>query len=183
MINLRLSQQLLLLLIKSFDEEVPQGYLGRTAIQKLVYISRQIGIPFPYKFEIYFYGPYSERLSYDIEDFLLFDLIRDTSRDPSRYSKYELTELGNNLVQQIEKEIPDEIKEKLKLIAKAFGPLEPETLELITTVHFLASGLKAKGKEINEDDVINKVVGIKGKKFTREQISKVFDALREIGLV
>ena len=38
--------------VKSFDSLKPSGYLGRTALQKLVYFCKAVGVPIPCSFEM-----------------------------------------------------------------------------------------------------------------------------------
>ena len=40
-----------------------KGYLGRTALQKIVYFLQISGVPMRYRFDIYHYGPYCDRIT------------------------------------------------------------------------------------------------------------------------
>jgi uncharacterized protein len=78
-------------IIRSYQQQVGgRHYLGRTAVQKLVYFAKTIGIPIPYLFEIYTYGPYSDSVTFSIESMLADDVLKDISNAPHKYSNYRL---------------------------------------------------------------------------------------------
>jgi uncharacterized protein YwgA len=55
-------------IIGSYQKYVGERhYLGRTAIQKLVYFSKTLGVPIPCSFEIYTYGPYSDSITFAVD--------------------------------------------------------------------------------------------------------------------
>lgn len=47
-------------IVRSFSEAHPKGQLGRTAMQKITYFVKVVGVPLPFRFGIYTYGPYSD---------------------------------------------------------------------------------------------------------------------------
>ena len=51
-------------IVRSFEKQHKHGYLGRTALQKLAYFSKELGVPVPCSFEIYTYGPYSDAVTF-----------------------------------------------------------------------------------------------------------------------
>ena len=55
------------------------GYLGRTALQKIVYFLQIAGVPMRYAFDIYHYGPYCDRVSRDVELLLADGVLKDAS--------------------------------------------------------------------------------------------------------
>jgi uncharacterized protein YwgA len=56
-------------IIRSYEKHVGgRHYLGRTAIQKLVYFAKTLGVPIPSSFEIYTYGPYSDSVAFSEVD-------------------------------------------------------------------------------------------------------------------
>jgi uncharacterized protein YwgA len=55
----KIADALLAYLIKSFNEAGDRT-LGRTILQKLCYFAKASGVPLPFRFEIYHYGPFSQ---------------------------------------------------------------------------------------------------------------------------
>jgi uncharacterized protein YwgA len=47
-------------------ESGDNGYLGRTALQKILYFLQTSGVPMRYRFDIYHYGPYCDRITRDV---------------------------------------------------------------------------------------------------------------------
>ena len=43
------------------------GFLGRTAIQKIVYFLQVLGVPMRYRFEVFHYGPFCITILGDLE--------------------------------------------------------------------------------------------------------------------
>src|SRR5437899_967966 len=76
-------------IVRSFQEHHKNHYLGRTALQKLAYFCKALGLPIPCRFEIYTYGPYSETITFTVESLVADDVLSDASRD-QKYSNYRL---------------------------------------------------------------------------------------------
>ena len=68
-------------IVRSFEKQSKSGYLGRTALQKLAYFSKELGVPIPCSFEIYTYGPYSDAITFDVDSLLADDVLVDESND------------------------------------------------------------------------------------------------------
>jgi uncharacterized protein YwgA len=79
----KIADALLAYLIKSFNEAGDRT-LGRTILQKLCYFAKASGVPLPFRFEIYHYGPFSQEIFYRTEDLLLDGVIEDRSSDRGR---------------------------------------------------------------------------------------------------
>ncbi len=56
-------------------------YLGRTAVQKLVYFAKALGVPAPCSFEIHTYGPYSYAVTFSVDSMLADDVLKDVSKE------------------------------------------------------------------------------------------------------
>src|SRR5713226_6861666 len=74
------------------------GYLGRTAIQKIVYFLQVLNVPMRYRFEVFHYGPFCSTILGDLEWLMADDVIADISPDPGKYSKYAPGPACNELV-------------------------------------------------------------------------------------
>src|SRR6516162_81045 len=64
------------------------GYLGRTAIQKVVYFLQVLGVPMRYRFEVFHYGPFCNAILGDLEWLIADEVITDSSQDTQKYSRY-----------------------------------------------------------------------------------------------
>lgn len=169
--------------VRAFQKTHHDGYLGRTAMQKLIYFSQSIGVPIPCSFEIYNYGPYSDEVTFSVEALLADNALRDASLNSSRYSKYELVD--NDL------DFPDDIKEKvhryrpqIEKVVRVLGNFEPQQLELIATLHFIARKLASLEKSSpSKAQVLDNFAGVKRDKFKRGEVEAWYDALQAAGLV
>src|ERR1022692_4227645 len=87
-------------IIRSYQQHVGgRHYLGRTAIQKLVYFAKTLGVPIPSSFEIYTYGPYSDAVTFSVDSMLADDVLKDVSKVPQKYSNYRLGDSANKLLE------------------------------------------------------------------------------------
>jgi uncharacterized protein len=122
--------------VRSFQKYFPNGFLGRTAVQKLVYFARAAGVPLPCSFEIYNYGPYSDQVTFAVDGLLADEVLADTSTNCSRYSNYRLANDKFHFPQQLEKKVAAH-KGQIERVVKHLGGFRPEQLELIATLHFV----------------------------------------------
>src|ERR1700757_3431736 len=76
-----------------------KGYLGRTALQKILYFLQLSGVPMRYRFDIYHYGPYCDRVSRDVELLVADGVLKDISSNPDKYSNYRPAEAAEELLQ------------------------------------------------------------------------------------
>src|SRR5580704_17837514 len=82
-----------------------QGYLGRTALQKILYFLQISGVPMRYRFDIYHYGPYCDRISRDVEWLLADGVLKDVSSNPDKYSNYHTSDAAGELIQKHKAEL------------------------------------------------------------------------------
>lgn len=169
--------------VRSFQKHHPTGFLGRTAIQKLVYFGRSTGVPIPCSFEIYNYGPYSDQVTFTVDGLLADEVLADTSTNSSKYSNYRLRKTNVAFPSSIEKKV-ESYRQQIDTVVKNLGSFRPEQLELIATVHFVHHRLESiSGKKPAKAAVFSEFHRIKGDKFSREDVSAWYDALRRSGLV
>ena len=64
------------------------GFVGRTAVQKMMYFLKATGVPMTYRFDIYHYGPFCEEILRDVEWLIADGVITDLSDKPEKYSNY-----------------------------------------------------------------------------------------------
>jgi uncharacterized protein YwgA len=169
-------------IVRSFEENYPRGYLGRTAIQKLAYFAKAIGVPIPCSFDIYTYGPYSDTVTFSMESLMADDVVVDRSSKPD-YSSYRLGENAAELLHAFDGEIGPHTS-AIDQVVRALGGFKPQALELIATLHFIAKRQRQiRRKEPSKPEVINEFKTIKSDKFGHEEISAWYDALKKAGLI
>lgn len=155
--------------VKSFNSLKPSGYLGRTALQKLVYFCKAVGVPIPCSFEIYNFGPYSEEVTRSATALLADEALQDLSTKGT-YSSYTVGANAN----EFSKEFLDDVakyKPNIDSIVQVLGPCNPATLELVATLHFVNARQKGiSGSRPAEESAKQEFRSIKGSKFTEEDI-------------
>jgi uncharacterized protein YwgA len=168
--------------VRAFEKFYPNGFLGRTAIQKLTYFARAMGVPIPCSFEIYNYGPYSDQVAFTVDGLLADDVLRDMSPNSSKYSNYRLASDGIAFPQELAKQVAL-FEPQIAGVVKNLGNFRPEQLELIATLHFVHHRQAALGKRPTQSSVIAEFYRIKGDKFDRSDVMSWYDALKRAGLV
>ena len=170
-------------LVRAFQTYFPNGFLGRTAMQKLTYFARATGVPVPCSFEIYNYGPYSDQLTFAVDGLLADEILVDTSPNSSKYSNYRLARDGALFPQGLEKKVAP-YRDQIKSVVKNLGNFRPEQLELIGTLHFVHHRLESlHRKKPSQSAVISEFAKVKGNKFTKGEVTAWYCALRNAGLV
>src|SRR5215469_313767 len=151
--------------VRSFQKQHMCGYLGRTALQKLVYFSIAIGAPVPCSFEIYNYGPYSDDITTSVSKLLADEAIEDVSPSPAKYSSYRLGPNSESFSSSITKVVEIHMP-KIDAVVGALGSSSPTTLELIATLHFVNAEMAGiLGARPSQHQVIDRFKSIKGDKF------------------
>jgi uncharacterized protein len=168
--------------VRAFERFYPNGFLGRTAMQKLTYFARATGVPIPCSFEIYNYGPYSDQVAFAVDGLLADDVLRDTSPNSSKYSNYRLTSQTISFPQALQKQVAP-FAAQIDLVVKNLGNFRPEQLELIATLHFVHHRQVALGRGPTRSSVIAEFYRIKGDKFDKDEIVSWYDALKRAGLI
>ncbi|MBI3412019.1 MAG: hypothetical protein HY040_27120 [Planctomycetes bacterium] len=171
-------------IVRSYEENVGgRHYLGRTAVQKVVYFAKVLGVPIPCSFEIYTYGPYSDAVTFCVDSLLADDVLEDTSKDPQSYSNYRLGENADEILNAYRRLI-DPHREKIDTVVQSLGSFKPQELELIATLHFIHHRLKQIWrKEPSRDQGLAEFYRVKKDKFSPEEISSWYGALRNARLV
>lgn len=170
-------------IVRSYAEKVAeQHYLGRTAMQKLAYFAKALGVPIPCSFEIYTYGPYSESVTSSVESLLADDVLTDIS-NKTHYSNYRL---GANAAELLEKynNLIEPNQAVIDAVVRCLGIFEPPQLELIATLHFIHLRLKQILQTKPEKaQVFDEFRRIKGEKFSEVEIESFYNALENAGLI
>lgn len=169
-------------IVQSFERHHPHAYLGRTAVQKLTYFSKVVGVPIPCSFNIYTYGPYSDAVTFSMDSLIADEVVVDQSAKPD-YSNYRLGPNAQLLLSEFQSELRPHA-DAIDRVVKALGEFKPKDLELIATIHFIAKRQYQIGRRAPEkNDVIREFKDVKGDKFRYEDISNWYDALRKAQLI
>jgi uncharacterized protein YwgA len=169
-------------IVRSFEKNHPRGYLGRTAVQKLAYFSKAMGVPIPCSFDIYTYGPYSDAVTFSMDSLLADEVVRDRSPKPN-YSNYGLGENAAELLSAFDRELEPHI-ETIDRVVTALGGFKPQELELIATLHFIARRQhQIRSGNANKREIVREFMAIKGDRFGAQEISSWYDALQSAGLI
>ncbi len=177
-------QALLVMVVKQANHlNPPNAMLGRTTIQKLMYFLSVTGVPMRYKFDIHHYGPYCDDISRDVEWLCADGVLRDEAQT-SNYSKYVLGPQAQAILSKWEKNIRP-VESKIRRIVSTLLPLGIKNQELVATLHYLYRQLRVLKKKggPSEKAVIEQFMQLKGERFTKEEVSKTYNAMVSAGLV
>ena len=158
-------------IVKSFEEYHSSGNLGRTAMQKLAYFSKVLGVPIPCSFGIYTYGPYSDTITFSMESLLADEVMQDRSTN-SGYSNYRTGKNSAELLDAYSHDIEPYL-ETIDSVVKFLGGFGANNLELIATLHFVARRQKVRTGKLDKTAVIAEFKSIKKDKFSDEEIDLV----------
>lgn len=158
------------------------GYLGRTAIQKIVYFLQVLNVPMRYRFDVHHYGPFCDTILGDTEWLMADEVINDRSPNPEKYSKFTPGPACDELIAMYSAKLK-EYEETVKNTVKALLPLQPDHLELIATLDYAFREVKATlGKKLTKKKVIARFREFKGDKFKQKEIEDTYDRLESAGL-
>ena len=170
-------------IVRSFQQHYPNGFLGRTAMQKLAYFSKTTGVPIPCSFEIYNYGPYSDQVTFAVDSLLADEVLLDTSENSDRYSNYRLVTQSPNFPPAIEQRI-DPYRAQIDRVVSSLGQLRPEQLELVATLHFIYHRQQGILRaEPEKERVFAEFFRTKGTKFNEKEVQSCYAALDRAGLL
>ena len=176
-------QALLALVIKEARQIADENkrYVGRTAIQKIMYFLKARGIPMNYKFDIYHYGPYCQDIITDTDWLIVDDVIRDQSTKPDNYSNYAPYVSMDEILEVIS-DLSSNERDIIRDTVKALIPLEPNLLELLATLDYLLRAEKATGRKTEiKETVVKRLMEVKGAKFEQNLVESMYDTVARIG--
>jgi uncharacterized protein YwgA len=163
--------------------ESQKGYLGRTAVQKILYFLHVYGIPMRYRFDVHYYGPFCPQILSDVDWLMITDAIEDRSQDAAKYSNYRLGQLGPRLIKEFDDEV-EGYRDAVRNVASALVPLSPDRLELLATLHYVYRELKASMNAIPpKEAVVSRFCEFKQDKFEQDEIFAAYDCLANAKLV
>ena|SRR5579862_5761614 len=158
-------------------------YLGRTAVQKLVYFAKVLGVPVPCSFEIYTYGPYSDAITFAVDSMLADDVLKDISNEPNDYSNYRLGDNAGEILKSY-RSLLDPYRSAIDAVVSSLGNFKPPQLELVATLHFIHNRLKQISRQDPpKDQVLNEFRRVKKGKFSELEIETFYSALKTANLI
>lgn len=151
---------------------------GRKAYQKLIYLTKAVGVPLDGSYRMYYYGPYSDEIAKELDYSLSRGILRDQSD-----SYYFIS--GNEAKSIVEEnqELINKYKGKLDKVINSFGKFEPMQLEIIATTHFIYNNLKHLYNITDKSVILDEVKKAKFPKFNEEQIEEAYNILVKEGLI
>lgn len=158
-------------------------FLGRTALQKIMYFLKVSRVPMSYRFDIHHHGPFCQEILRDAQWLMADDVIIDSSRDPDKYSNYAPGKAIGDLLTRY-KNVVNWHRRKVCEVVHALAPLAPEDLEMLATLDYIYRELTASGKKGPwKDRVIARFMQIKGSKFRQGLVESAYDAMVKAHLV
>ena len=158
------------------------GYLGRTAIQKIVYFLQVLNVPMRYRFDVHHFGPFCDSILGDTEWLVADGVIVDSSPNTEKYSKFTVGPANEEFIAKYADKL-QEHEDTIRNTVKALLPLKPDHLELIATLDYAFRETSATaGKKPERKAVIARFREFKGEKFSEAEITKTYDQLEEAGL-
>lgn len=185
LIALEQDQALLTMVIQEASKvaEKHDYFVGRTALQKIMYFLKILDVPMNYSFDLHHYGPFCSDILRDTDTLIADDVIEDLSDPEDLNYDYTPHVAADELVSLFSEEL-EQYRDHISDVVNALVPLDPYRLELIATLNFLFRWVKATGSNGPfKKDVIQRFKQIKKDKFADDDVSLVYDALVEAGLI
>ncbi|MBA2874427.1 YwgA family protein [Thermaerobacillus caldiproteolyticus] len=138
--------------------------VGRKKLQKMIYIAKKLQFPFYEKFDFHFYGPYSEELTWRIEELCNLGFLNEVKEKKGGYFQYRytLTEAGEEFLSHYDIDMPH-----LQECLQDMNEQNSRFLELVSTVLYFES--------LSKDEVKEKVFSLKSKqRYTEEEIEQAY---------
>jgi uncharacterized protein YwgA len=138
--------------------------VGRKKLQKMIYIAKKLQFPFYEKFDFHFYGPYSEELTWRIEELCNLGFLNEVKEKKGGYVQYRytLTEAGEQFLSHYDLDLPH-----LQDCLQDMNGQHSRFLELVSTVFYF--------EHLSKDEVKEKVFSLKSKqRYTEEEIEEAY---------
>lgn len=177
-------QALLAMVIQEAHQIAKQqrGFVGRTAVQKIMYFLKAIGIPMDYSFDIYHYGPFADEILRDMEWLQADGVITDQSQKPDVYSDYAPAQMIQELLDRHSDSL-EPLRGKVRNLVQVLIPLRPERLELLATLDYIYRQERAsRARGPWKDSVVERLLQLKGNKFPEKEVEKTYDQMTKAGL-
>jgi len=150
-------------LIKKINEKNPSKQIGKTIVQKLVYLLTTEGIG-EFDYSMYHYGPYSAEVSSEL------DLAKDIGAVeiewvPSKGYFIRPKEIKSKENKLLEELLSDEEKQKISSIVEKYSDFNAIELSIIATALFVRANFS-----VESDEKLVEIVSSIKKQYKKEQI-------------
>lgn len=161
-----------------FAHQSGGGYLGRTALQKIMYFLTRRGIPLPYRFEIYHYGPFCSDIYHDVDCLQADEVVVDKAQGTGKYWNYAPGPNTDVLIELYGDEMA-EYEDVIDEVINIFADLSPNALELIATLDYIYQDEKARRRDglPEKQAVVERFIQVKKDKFPLEMVNEMYDVL------
>lgn len=147
---------------------------GKVRLQKMVYLLDQLGMKSGFSFEYHHYGPYSEELSDQVHDDIVFQRIKDVTKhrasDGVPYVVFKAEQAGDGA-----KPTAHLASDTLSRAISEFSGTSATILELAATIHWLA---EVEGIQDWKTELVKR----KGAKTANGRSDKAFSLLSKLKL-
>ncbi|GAE92553.1 hypothetical protein JCM21714_1560 [Gracilibacillus boraciitolerans JCM 21714] len=146
------------------------GIVGRKKLQKIIYILKKLGLPFEEKYTFYFYGPYSEELSLQIEELTNLGFVSEVKEKKSNYYqyRYQVTDQGQEFLEHSLAEVP-----LVESVVRDMKEQSSRFLELVATMLYF--------DHLPKEEVEQKVLEVKKKSnYTTEDMEEAWNFIGKI---
>lgn len=161
--------------------------VGRTAIHKLVYLSKKTidGLALPI-YKPHYYGPYSPDLSLALEKMVTYSFI-DEVKIPGKMNegyKYRLTPDGQDMANHVKSTCPTEYQKINSLVSacKKFCDLKTAPLSYAAKVYFMLENNQEEEKVMDYKSAIETAEKL-GWELTPDDIDQGVELLNQLKLV
>ena len=162
----------------------PHGYLGRTAVMKLLFFLQVLrGVPLDYRFSLYSYGPFDSDVLADLATAESLGALESTVAEYRGGYSYRIAPGPNaKWLQDRNEESLDEYDNDISWVLERFGSYSSAHLELLSTIVFVDREAASSGEDLSLRDLAEIVHEVKPH-FTRDQIIEFAGTLLDEGLL
>jgi len=154
--------------------------IGRTKLQKTLYLTNLCGWNVIPDFKYYFYGPYSEMVNVEVENMRnngwVEERIHSSWNDNILYT-YSLSRTGKKISESLGSRYDDKLVKRTRSLITHLNKFSLDDLEMMATLVFL----KEENKGMSEEELVKEVARLKPK-FDTAEIKKnlrIFNILRD----
>ncbi len=142
-----------------------------STLQRMVYILREMGVPIFYRYNVYFYGPYSDELDKDLHTMRIWGEINKEENGVYRVSTDTFNVVDFNFIKKV--------KDSISFLTKiTHMDLNSENLEMIQFILYSIKALDNFDIPTIEDNVVKEVKKWVGTKYNDESISIIYRILK-----
>ncbi len=151
-------------------------FVGRTKLQKIVYIAQRLGYPFRQSFSWHIFGPFSPQLAAQVAEMAKLGLVSQEPTREARYQswKYQLTDVGEQFLDLFE-DRADKPGNLAHLVRELHKKRSAQHLELLASILYF--------EELGHDrsTAVRKVLSAKPK--FKGQRQKAIQALKDLKIL